>query len=160
MYQNKIEKTLRILYDACQGDMTQIDRGYLEALDFEYSDGDVCRLSDFAENVDTFDTFEDFMEWVSPLIKGNPEGSWDMPIDFAEADDETMLKQVIGTVYLEGVANVSDKNRKKLSEANNYGFNAEKGQWEGFFQGDNGKVFDYTISKKNGKWGIEYKLAQ
>lgn len=159
-YQNKLEKSLRILFDATSGDMSQIDRGYLEALDYEYSDGDVCRISDFAENIDTFDTFEEFYEYVAPLVKGNPEGDWSMPLDFAEADDETMLKEVIGTVYLEGVANVSDSNRKRLSEANNYGFNAAKQQWEGYFQGDNGKVFEYTISKKGGKWGIEYKLAK
>lgn len=158
MYQNKIEKTLKILFDACQGDMTQIDRGYLEALDFTYPDGDVCRISDFSENIDVFNSFEEFLEWVSPLIKGNPEEEG-FNMEFAEADDEEMLKQVIGTIYLEGVANVSDKNRKKLSEENNYGFNIDKNQWEGFFQGVNGKVFSYTISKKGGKWGIEYKLA-
>lgn len=158
--QDKIEKTLRILYDASKGDMTKIDRGYLEALDYEYSDGDVCRISEFAENIDTFDTFEEFRDYVAPLIKGNPEGDYSLPFDFAEQDDETMLKQVIGTVYLDGVAAVSDTKRQKLSEDNNWGFNADKGQWEGYFLGEDGTAFEYRISKKSGKWGIEYKVAK
>lgn len=159
MYQDKLKNTLRVLFNTSKGDMTQIDPSYLEALDHEYSDGDVCRISEFAENVDTFETFEEFWEYVQPLVKGSIEGQA-LPLDFAEEDDESMLKQVIGTVYLDGVANVSDKDRKKLAENNNWGFNAEKNQWEGFFQGDNGDVFEYTISKSNGKWGIEYKLAK
>lgn len=158
-YENKIKNVLQVIYEASQGDMTQVDKSYLEALDYEYSDGSVCRISEFAENIDTFDSFDEFWEYVQPLIKGNPEGEWSMPLSFAEGDDEAMLKEVIGTVYLEGVANVSDKNRKRLSEANNFGFNSEKQRWEGFFQGDNGKVFEYSISKKSGKWGIQYKLA-
>ena len=159
-YQNRVLDTLRLLYDASQGDMSQIAPSYLEALNHEYSDGDVCNLSDFTENIDTFDTFEEFAEHVAPLIKGNGStGDFSLPLDFAEQGDEAMLKQVIGTVYLEGVKNVSDKNRKRLSEENNYGFDADKGEWSGFFQGDNGQVFSYAINKSGGKWGIEYKLA-
>lgn len=160
MYQEKVKGILEIIYTSCQGDMSKIDPSYLSALDHEYSDGDVCSLSSFAENIDTFDTFEEFYEHVLPLIKGSQEPEFSLPLNFAEdGNDEEMLKQVIGTVYQEGVANVSDTKKKPLSEANNYGFNTEENKWEGFFQGENGKVFSYAITKPKDRWVIEYKLA-
>jgi len=157
---SKVLNALRVIYEAADGDMTQVPRGYLEALDCEYSDGDLCTISEFSENIQTFDSFEDFSEYVAPLVKGTPnEQSFDL--SFAEGDDEAMLKKVIGTIYLDGVANVSDVNKKRLSEANNYGFNPQKGGWEGYFQGEDGTVFSYNIMKgKSGKWQIEYKVAQ
>lgn len=156
----RILNTLKVIYEASDGDMSQVPPGYLKALDCEYSDGDVCTISEFSNNIDTFETFDEFAEYVDPLVKGSPDSENFSEFNFSEGNDEEMLKQVIGTIYLDGVANVSDMNKRRLSEANNYGFNTQKGGWEGYFQGEDGTVFSYNIMRGSGdKWTIEYKAA-
>ena len=177
-----------LLWENTRGDVSAFPRSYLETLRHEYSDGHVSML-ELIDRVDLGPTatYEQYCEVVDALLEVNPR---DFPVpdtvlnvrtekllavetqDFAEAfdfaeNDESMahkvekfLRKVIGSVYTDGVTDVSDSDGNPPGESNNYLLSDDGSEFHGVFydKDSKGKVkkFPFRIYDAEGQWQIEY----
>lgn len=152
-----------MLWETTGGDISAVPSSYLDALRFEYSDGEISALNlisvaDLPENP----TYEEFSEAVNTLLKVDPNAIPDTEIeeiqlskldyefaeetinfseeefDFADEGDmsskmETFWKKVISSVYLDGVTSVTDTEGNPPNSMNNYLFSPDGKTISGIF---------------------------
>lgn len=133
---------------------------------------DYCEVVDTLMSVDPdqWPEPDSVLEVQSKYLAHEVEPEFDFnEFDFAEEDDssaamgkkmETFLKKVIGTVYLDGVTKVVDKDGSEPSEDNNFLMSDDGKTFSGVFFGRGGgtqvKKFPFKISESAGKWQITY----
>lgn len=175
------------LWEMSGGDVSNFPRSYLENLRHDFSDGRVSML-ELIDRVDLGPnaTYEEYCEVVDALMFSEPSQFphpdsvirvnsdallYELDVDFSESDFdfaesdlssqvEKFLKKCIASVYLDGVADVTDSNGNPPNEENNYLLSDDGKEFSGVFYGadddDEQKSFPFTISENGGTWRISY----
>jgi len=184
-YQAKYLSVARMLWNASEGNPSDIPEHYAAHLSHEYADGDVSLVNlltkfEYTEGLEQ----EELEEAIELLGKVNPEDwpytedieSVDIPgllsiydedackFDFVEDNlgtaekVEKVLKEVISSVFGDTVNSIRNSNENYPNPDNNF-LQLEDGTFAGTFKYD-GKTFKFEIAPAEDGWLCTYRLSE
>jgi hypothetical protein len=184
-YTAKYLSVARMLWNASEGNPSDIPEHYAAHLNHEYADGDVSLVSllpkfEYTEGLEQEEIEEAIeilgkvnpQDWpftediigidVEQLLKVYDEDASSIEFDFVEDNLSTankvekVLREVISSVFGERVNNIRN-NRGQLPSSSNNFLMQEDGTYAGTFQYDR-KTFDFEIAPTESGWLCTYRL--